>query len=251
MNKLLTLLFVSLFFTANADIRKHTLKIVKDNHKYIEVSDSTNASMSNIEKKVRQASVKISRFDGGHGSGSVIYYKGMHLVLTAQHVTWDDLGTLYYVESDHESLLGVLIYADAINDIALLYLPTHFENIVPMKYSPLDSVLDIGDQVLYSAYPSDHQLLSFRGRVAGYESLRGRGTQIILHTYGWFGCSGSVIYDPKGNIVGVLWGIDVEHYPGTQAVEDIIWVSPIKNFNIQEGLSVICSAIEENSKACR
>lgn len=251
MNKLLTLLFVLLCFPANADTRKHTLKITKDKHEYIEVSDSTNSSMSNTEKKVRQASVKVSRFGGGHGSGSVIDYKGMHLVLTAQHVAEADIGTLYYVENATESLLGVLIYADEANDFALLYLPTKFVNVEPMKYSPLDSIVEVGDQVLYSAYPSQHQLLSFRGRVAGYESLRGRGTQIILHTYGWFGCSGSVIYDPKGNIVGVLWGIDMEQYPGTQAIEDIIWVSPIKNFNMQESLSVICATIEENSKACR
>ena len=43
----------------------------------------------------------------------------------------------------------------------------------------------------------------------------------------------------------------MEQYPGTQAIEDIIWVSPIKNFNMQESLSVICATIEENSKACR
>jgi len=251
MNKLLILLFVLLCSAGNADTRKYTLKITKDKHEYIEVSDSPNSSMSNIEKKVRQASVKVSRFGGGHGSGSVINYKGMHLVLTAQHVAEDDIGTLYYVENAAESLVGVLIYADEVHDFALLYLPTKFVNVEPMKYSPVDSIVEVGDQVLYSAYPSDHQLLSFRGRVAGYESLRGRGTQIILHTYGWFGCSGSVIYDPKGNIVGVLWGIDMEQYPGTQAIEDIIWVSPIKNFNIQESLSVICDAVEENSKACR
>lgn len=251
MNKLLTLLFILLCSNVYADTRQHTLKISKDKHEYIEVSDGANASMSNIEKKVRQASVKVSRFGGGHGSGSVIDYKGMNLVLTAQHVASDDIGTLYYVETDNESLLGVLIYADSINDIALLYLPTKFTHVEPMKYSPLDTILEVGDQVLYSAYPSDHQLLSFRGRVAGYETLRGRGTQIILHTYGWFGCSGSVVYDAKGNIVGILWGIDVEHYPGTQAIEDIIWVSPIKNFNMKEGLSIICSAVEANSKACR
>tara|TARA_Y100000034_G_scaffold136285_1_gene211990 strand:- start:692 stop:1447 length:756 start_codon:yes stop_codon:yes gene_type:complete len=251
MNKLLTLLFILLCSTANADTRQHTLKINKDKHEYIEVSDSTNASMSNVEKRVRQAAVKVSRFGGGHGSGSVIDYKGMQLVLTAQHVAEADIGTLYYVENSTESLFGVLIYADAINDIALLYMPTKFTSVEPIKYSPLDSILDVGVQVLYSAYPSEHQLLSFRGRVAGYESLRGRGTQIILHTYGWFGCSGSVIYDVKGNIVGVLWGIDIEHYPGTQAVEDIIWISPIKNFNIEEGLMVICAAIEQGSKACR
>jgi hypothetical protein len=242
MNKLLTLFLISLFFVTG---------VSAEEPKHIEVSETVNSSFSNVEKKVRAAAVKVGRFRGGHGSGSVIDYKGMHLVITAQHVADDSIGALYYIEKSEESLVGVLIYSDSINDIALLYLPTKFEAVEPMKYSPLDGILEIGEQVFYSAHPSTHKLLSFRGRVSGYEAIRGRGTQIILHTYGWFGCSGSVIYDSKGNIVGVLWGIDMEQYPGAQVIEDIIWVSPIKNLNMKEALSVICDAIEENSKACR
>jgi len=240
MNKLLTLLLISLFFVTGTAKPEH-----------IEVSETVNSSFSIVEKKVRNAAVKVSSFEGGHGSGSVVDYKGMHLVITAQHVTDDSIGTLYYVETSKESLLGVLIYSDSINDIALLYLPTKFDTVVPMKYLPLDNILEIGEPIFYSAHPSSHKLLSFRGRVSGYEVARGRGTQIILHTYGWFGCSGSVIYNSKGNVVGVLWGIDIGYYPNAQAVEDIIWVSPIKNLNMKEAITLICSSGVNEPKACR
>jgi S1-C subfamily serine protease len=246
MNKLLTLLLLSLISFALAEDSPKEAET-----KRVEVSETVNSSFTVVEKKVRNAAVKVGKFNGGHGSGSIIDYKGMHLVITAQHVTNDGLGALYYVENNRESLLGVLIYSDPINDIALLYLPTKFETVIPMKWAPLENVLEIGEQVYYSAHPSSHKLLSFRGRAAGYETIRGRGTQIILHTYGWFGCSGSVVYDSKGNIVGVLWGIDMEHYPGTQAVEDIVWVSPIRNLNMKEALAMICGAGVDETKACR
>lgn len=250
MNKLLSLLLIGLFFVS-AHATVDSTPLTKSENDFVEVSDSVNSSFTNVEKKVRAAAVKVVRFNGGHGSGSLIDYKGLPLVITAQHVTSDAIGTLYYIQSGSESLLGVLIYSDAINDIAVLYMPTEFTNAAPMKYSPLEDISKVGDQIIYSAYPSSHDLLSFRGRVAGYENLQGRGTQIILHTYGWFGCSGSVVYDHKGNIVGVLWGVDLEHYPSTQAIEDIIWVSPIRNLNMDIALKVICEAGVEDSKACR
>jgi len=44
-------------------------------------------SGSNLEKSVREAAVRVTvPFTGGHGSGSYIKYKDLHLVITAQHV---------------------------------------------------------------------------------------------------------------------------------------------------------------------
>ena len=87
--------------------------------------------------------------------------------------------------------------------------------------------------------------------MAGYEHQNNKGTQIILHTYGWFGCSGSVIYNAKGNLVGVLWGVDVEYIPDYQVQENMIWVSPIGNLNIERAIGKWCEEIDHRSSACR
>lgn len=55
----------------------------------------------------------------------------------------------------------------------------------------------------------------------------------MLHTYGWFGCSGSVIYNKRGEIIGVLWGVDVEYHPGIAVVEEMIWVIPIQKLDMK------------------
>ena len=207
-------------------------------------------SLSFNEKKVRNASVRVVTGQG-HGTGGLIKYKGMHLVLTAHHVASGELGNPYLIATETEQEWGVLIYKDPLNDMSLLYLPKHFKYSEPMKWKPRKELVDIGQNITYSGYPSWHSLLSFRGHVAGFETHPDAGQQIILHTYGWFGCSGSVIYDPDGKIIGVLWAVDVERRPTLQVQENIIWVSPIQNLDIDLALSALCNGMPEKPRACR
>ena len=90
--------------------------------------------------------------------------------------------------------------------------------------------------------------MTYRGRVAGYEVHPHAGTQIMLNTYGWFGCSGSLIYDGDGRAVGILWGVDVQR-DGVH--ENIVWVSPIQNLNIKLALRPLCIGMGDQPKACR
>ena len=122
-----------------------------------------------------------------------------------------------------------------------------------MKYNPVEGEAEVGTDVFYSGYPSHHKLMSFTGRVAGHETVPGPrvGKHIILQTYGWFGCSGSVIYNLKGQQVGVLYGVDVEYYPDIQVQENMIWVSPIQNLDIKLAIKELCIALEDEPKACR
>jgi len=215
--------------------------------------DNVHAEMPSIEKRIRQAAVRVTvPFSGGHGSGSYVLYKDIHLVITAQHVTAGALGMNYLVSYKEESHIATLIYSDPINDIALLYVGTPFHHIKPMKFSPLKEVADVGTQVVYSGYPSTHKLMSFAGRVAGYENGPGIGKHIILHTYGWFGCSGSVIYTSKGQQVGVLYGVDVEYYPDIQVQENMIWVVPMNKLKIEKAVGSFCRGYQgKTPKACR
>ena len=112
-------------------------------------------------------------------------------------------------------------------------------------------MLPIGGQITYSGHPSWHSLMTYRGYVAGLEHLDGSGPQIMLNTYGWFGCSGSVIYDTKGKIVGILWGVDIERRPDYQVQENMIWVSPIQNLDMPLAINELCKALENKPRACK
>jgi len=214
-------------------------------------TEPVSAAMSSIEKKVRDAAVTVVATRGGHGSGSLVRYKDVVLVITAQHVADGALGTTYHIMKGEEIESVTLIYSDSIHDIAILYVPNELQFANPMKYSPRKSIIDVGEEVTYSGYPSTHQLMTFRGRVAGYEILSDAGIQILLHTHGWFGCSGSVVYDSKGNIVGVLWGIDVENDPYYQVIGNLIWIVSIEALDIDKGLKTLCRSTKKKLKACK
>jgi len=203
------------------------------------------------EKKVREAAVKIT--DGyGHGSGGIVKYYDLPLVLTAQHVASGPIGTQYLVINGNTVDTGVLVYADPLHDIAVLWLPEggQLEG-RGLKYNPREELAPIGGAITYSGHPSWHSLMTYRGYVAGVETLAGQGPQLMLNTYGWFGCSGSVIYDTNGKIVGILWGVDVERPDGLQIQENMIWVSPIQNLDMKLATKELCIALEDKPKACR
>jgi len=217
--------------------------------------DHIDLRATSVEKQVRQASVRVTvPFTGGHGSGSYIKYKDVHLVITAQHVVSGPLGASYLVSHKEESHIGTLIYSDEDNDIGILYVGNPFRQIEPMKFNPLEETAAVGTEIFYSGYPSHHKLMSFTGRVAGHEPVPGprTGKHIILQTYGWFGCSGSVIYNTKGEQIGVLYGVDVEYYPDVQVQENMIWVVPMNNIKIDKAIAGFCRGYQgKTPKACK
>jgi hypothetical protein len=214
-------------------------------------TEPVSAVMSSTEQRVRDAAVKVVSSRGGHGSGSLVKYKGLTLLFTAQHVADGMLGSVYYAMKGSETKMAVLIYSDPLHDISILYMVEEFYNVKPLRYSPRDELIEVGAEITYSGYPSSHKLMTFRGRVAGYEILPDAGIQVLLHTHGWFGCSGSMVYDENGDIVGILWGVDVERRPSLQVIGNLVWIQPIQALNIDHALTALCRSGEIKARACR
>ena len=204
------------------------------------------------ERRVRDAAVKVT--DGrGHGSGGIVQYHDLQLVLTAQHVADGRIGQQYFVMNGSTMEAAVLVYSDPVHDIAVLWLRegNQLEG-RGLKYSPTSDMSGIGTGITYSGHPSWHSLMTYRGHIAGLEHLDGRGPQLMLNTYGWFGCSGSVIYNLKGQIVGVLYGVDVEYAPNVQVQENMIWVVPIEQLNIEKAIKPFCNGFQGKiPRACK
>tara|TARA_R100001163_G_scaffold65838_1_gene65556 strand:+ start:3589 stop:4332 length:744 start_codon:yes stop_codon:yes gene_type:complete len=245
-NIFLTLLCVFSFSAHSSPIETPIAEEVSETH-ITNTVEATNL-LTNVEKKVREASVKIYTPRGGHGSGGLIKHKDVQLVLTAHHVADGRLGQNYLITGGGEMQYGVLVYKDPLHDISVLYLPNKFQHYQPMKWKPIDSLATVGHEITYSGYPSWHNILTFRGHIAGYETIPDAGQQIILQTYGYFGCSGSVVYDTDGRQVGILWGIDSQR-DGVH--ENIVWVAPIQNLDLDLALSALCENIPDKPRACR
>jgi len=203
--------------------------------------------MSATERRVRESAVKVITLSG-HGSGGLVKYKDFQLVITAQHVADGALGDAYGVHTETEQHTGILIYADSLHDIAVLYVVDHFKNRKGIKWKVPEKLSEVGTEITYSGFPSWHSLMTYRGRVAGYEVDHSAGTQLMLNTYGWFGCSGSLIYNADGYAIGILWGIDLQR---GLPQENMIWVSPIQNLNLKLALRPLCEGLNNKPKACR
>ena len=98
--------------------------------------EQINSAMSMIQKRVREASVRVITAGGGHGSGSYVQYKDLQFIFTAQHVSDGVQGTKYQVLKGSETRLATLVWSNADADIAVLLLEKEFVTISPMKWDP-------------------------------------------------------------------------------------------------------------------
>ena len=167
---------------------------------------------SNLEKRSRDATVRITSFDeyGNRvrGSGAYIVYRGRHYILTAAHVI--DSSPTAMIEGYGETIIGEVAYTDVDTDVALISIAGMITK-DPLRWR-VSKDHDIGDELIYSGY------------------------MVILHSYVWKGASGSAVLDSQGRIVGVVSAVDV----GTDIagfptiIEDVGFVVPV--FKVEEFL---------------
>ena len=193
----------------------------------LEVIDAINLTIT--EKRTRQAAVKVrSLLYGGHGSGTYMVAYDRRIVATAAHVVRNE-STMLIEGRDGEAVIGKVIFTDVSVDIAFLVVP-EIKSRTAIRYRPemkYDERL-VGKNLTYTGFPSHHDLLTIRGYVSALEH-----NMIVSNMFGWFGSSGSGVFDQGGRYLGCVSGIDVGRYGMGQRVpiEEIVWVAPISQID--------------------
>ncbi len=190
-----------------------------------EILDVSNLSFT--EKATRTAAVKVkSLLESGHGSGTYLIMFGRRVVVTAAHVVNNDT-TMLVEGRDDESVIGRVVFRDDRADLAFIVVP-EIKSRTAIRYKPHLSYDDrmIGANLTYTGFPSHHDLLTIRGYVAALEH-----DYIVTNMFGWFGSSGSGVFDQRGRLVGVVSGIDVGRYLMPIPLEEIVWVAPISKID--------------------
>lgn len=189
----------------------------------LEIFDAPNLSIP--EQRGRSAAVRVrSLLEDGHGSGTYMIAYGRRVVVTAAHVVRTE-SVMAIDGRDGETVVGQVVFKDEKNDIAFLVVP-EIETRTAVRYRPQKSYDErlIGTKLTYTGFPSHHDLLTIRGYVASVEH-----EMVVTNMFGWFGSSGSGVFDPHGRFVGVVSGIDVGHigvFGMRLPLESIIWVAP-------------------------
>jgi len=186
----------------------------------LEVFDAHNLSLS--ERRARGAAVKVrSLLLGGHGSGTYMVAYNRRVVVTAAHVVRSE-SVMAIDGRDGETVVGKVVFVDQDADIAVLLVP-EIETRTAIQFRPQKKYDErlIGTNLTYTGFPSHHDLLTIRGYISALEH-----EMVVTNMFGWFGSSGSGVFDPHGRLVGVVSGIDIGNIGYRIPLESIVWVAP-------------------------
>ena len=158
----------------------------------------------------RRSQLKIVSFHSnggmGHGTGTYLTYKDNAYIITAAHVIRDaDFSGVIYNKEIYW-VEPLIVFTD--RDIAILRVATiPNKESVDLKKVKVAKKIEIGDRLVYTGYPNLTGPLTIFGTVAGHSGE----TSVILQSYAWGGASGSLILNEKGELVGILSGIELAH----------------------------------------
>jgi S1-C subfamily serine protease len=217
---------------------QHKIEVQNSLGAVLEIVDAANLSI--VEKRTRQASVKVkSILQGGHGSGTYMVAYGRRIVATAAHVVRNESTMLIEGRKD-EAVIGKVVYVNHDVDLAFLVVP-EMKTRTAVRYRPQMRYNEtlVGTNLTYTGFPSHHDLLTIRGYVAALEH-----NMIVANMFGWFGSSGSGVFDDQGRYVGCVSGIDMGRFGGGYRIpiEEIVWVAPITSIDQEVLKSKILSS---------
>tara|TARA_R110001583_G_scaffold12088_6_gene53850 strand:- start:1789 stop:2526 length:738 start_codon:yes stop_codon:yes gene_type:complete len=206
-----------------------------------EIVENAHRNLSSVEKSVRNAAVKVKRADGSYGSGTLLRIKDTIVVATAAHVV-GDFKTFELIGQLNETIKGTIVYKHAKKDIAFILPEKSMTSRKPMQFKPINRRKNqVGNRITYTGFPNEHNLLTIRGSIAGYDH---KEDVLLIQSFAWMGSSGSGVFDLSGRFIGVVSAIDVgvAYYP--QLIETMVWISP--SWNVSE--SVILDKIKNKDE---
>ena len=188
---------------------------------------SSNSVVKQYNRISRESAVKVVTLSG-HGSGTYIKIGKNYYILTAKHVVNET--PIATIQANTELVIGQVVYKSAVQDIALVKIPQLESKSAAKIRNTLIQDLKIGDELVYSGYPSQYNLLTSGASVSGKE-----GRRYILQGFAWPGSSGSGIIDSRGKVRGVLVAVGIEWVgENPQLLETVVWMELIEDSTWKE-----------------
>ena len=185
---------------------------------YVEVHKENKACL----KKVVSNSVKILNQDGSHGSGTIIRNKNKNYVFTAGHVVYNQTAA---IEIYGAYYLSKVVYRDSHSDFLILEVTEEIPKKDPIKFKQ-DKKIELAEDLFFVGNPSYRESIVSYGSVSGFP-LGLEDRYFYIQSYGWFGSSGSVVFNNKCEIMGVVSAVIIEDDPILSVHENAIVIGKI------------------------
>ncbi|MBC8408622.1 MAG: trypsin-like peptidase domain-containing protein [Rhodobacteraceae bacterium] len=214
------------------------IAVSDDSGSVSQIIDSTNVHYSRHYERSRGATVKITTPSGGHGTGTYIRHNGVYGILTAAHVVTQ--GQIFLIDGAGQQNLGALVWIDNEADLAFL-VTNEIAGLNSLRIAASPQI-KAGDVIVYSGYPSSHEMLTFACTIAN-ANYSGK---LMIQGYAWFGASGSGFINSRGKVVGVLSAVSVENFFGhPQVLETLVYGAPLTSQHIEQ-IEAVTTKLKEN-----
>ena len=176
------------------------------------------------------SSIVVEVGNGGRpvGMGSGNYFRlGRHrFIITANHVI-DNVEEIWIIEKGMIYTKAKVVYSSATTDIAVL-VPA--EKLRYTKALPFrrDINNQMGEKIYHTGHPAREGWHMSEGLLTGtHEDV------LMCNTFAWPGSSGSVVFDERGRVIGVVSALRMDAIMGVSPtyIEHIILASNIKTLD--------------------
>ena len=205
-----------------------SMEVDKD-RSVVSFQNNTISSCTQNYKIGYESSVRL-QFDvegqvGGWGSGNYLRLGKYEFILTAAHVVSD--GDIYVLDGSNKVPVKVL-YKNSARDVAII-VPMEELSIKPRSIKVNDRDPLVGEAVNYTGFPSNVGQATFYGTIS-----RSDIENLIVQSFALPGSSGSVVFDRKGRVLGVVSAVSlapspVSPYP--ELIETIVYIERVGFLN--------------------
>ena len=169
------------------------------------IKQSQNAIVRNVNSKLAKGPIDPGRFGG---TGFAISSKGY--LVTNYHVI-DGADSIYVQNSIGESYKVKTVYKDQVNDIAVLQIiDSDFTSLGTLPYIFKREATDLGERIYTLGFPRDEtEPIYGEGYLSSRTGYDGDTVAYQVSIPINYGNSGGPLLDNRGNIIGIIKGIQI------------------------------------------
>jgi S1-C subfamily serine protease len=198
---------------------------VDEERSVVSFENNTISSCTQNHKVGYESSVRL-QFDvegqvGGWGSGNYLRLGKYEFILTAAHVVSD--GDIYILDGDKKIPVEV-IYKNSNRDVAIV-IPMEELSLKPRSIKVNDKENIVGEAINYTGNPSNVGQATFFGSVSKSDI-----ENLIVQSFALPGSSGSVVFDRKGRVLGVVSAVSIAPSPVSpfpELIETVVYIERV------------------------